>query len=123
MAPAPAAPQRQADGGRERRGRRDSRRDAKPSLTDVLPPAKRVAVPSRRGGLDDELEADLEAALAGVEVEDLLAGEAAGRVDAPLEPGTRVTGTVLAVGDDTAFIDTSFPGFVTLMRGLGANFA
>ena len=25
--------------------------------------------------------------------------------------------------DDTAFIDTSFPGFVTLMRGLGANFA
>jgi len=104
-APAAAEPRRQADGGRERRGRRDPRRDAKPSVTDVLPPAKRVAVPSRRSGLDDELEADFEAALAGVEVDELLAAETASRVDAPLDPGTRVTGTVLSVGDDTAFID------------------
>jgi hypothetical protein len=41
------------DGGR---GRRDRRRDDKPrSFTDVLPPARRVAVPSIRGGLDEDL--------------------------------------------------------------------
>jgi len=70
-----------------------------------LPPAKRVAVPSLRGGLDDDLEADFEAALAGVEVDTLLAAGAGPKIDAPLEPGARVQGTVLSVGGDTAFID------------------
>ena len=109
-APAPTAPTGDqpapAAGGRERGGRGRRRdRDAKPSFTDVLPPAKRVAVPSLRGALDDDLEADYEAALGGLEVDALLATATPARVDAPLDPGTRVTGTVLSVGADTAFID------------------
>jgi predicted RNA-binding protein with RPS1 domain len=93
-------------GGRDRGGRGRRRdRDAKPSFTDVLPPAKRVAVPSLRGNLDEDLEADYEAALGGLEVDALLATATPARIDAPLDPGTRVTGTVLSVGGDTAFID------------------
>ena len=71
----------------------------------MLPPAKRVIVPSVRGALDDDLEADYEAAVAGLEVEQLLDAAADGRIEAPLEPGTRLTGTVLSIGGDTAFID------------------
>jgi small subunit ribosomal protein S1 len=71
----------------------------------VLPPAKRVAVPSLRGDLDEDLEADYEAALGGLEVDALLATATPARIDAPLDPGARVTGTVLSIGADTAFID------------------
>lgn len=94
-----------ARGGRgsgRRRGRDDA---ARPSPADVLPPAKRVAVPSTRGDLDDDLEADYEAALAGLEVDRLLAASGDRRDEAPIEPGTRLTGTVLSIGGDTAFID------------------
>ncbi|NBT12110.1 MAG: S1 RNA-binding domain-containing protein [Planctomycetia bacterium] len=101
----PAKPAK-SDAGHDRGGRgRRRERDARPSFTDALPPAKRVAVPSLRGGLDDELEADFEAALAGVEIDTLLAAGAGPKIDAPLEPGARVQGTVLSVGGDTAFID------------------
>ncbi len=96
----------QTASGRDQGGRGRRRdRDAKPSFTDVLPPAKRVAVPSLRGNLDEDLEADYEAALGGLEVDALLATASPARIDAPLDPGTRVTGTVLSVGGDTAFID------------------
>jgi len=61
-------------------------------------------VPSLRS-LDEDLEADYEAALAGLEVENLLTAETAGKLGAPLDPGTRVTGRVISVGGDTAFID------------------
>ncbi|MCE9630759.1 MAG: S1 RNA-binding domain-containing protein [Planctomycetia bacterium] len=91
------------DGGR---GRRDRRRDDKPrAFTDVLPPARRVAVPNIRAALDDELEADFEAALEGVAVDDLLAAGATAKAEMPIEPGTRVMATVLSVGPDTAFVD------------------
>jgi small subunit ribosomal protein S1 len=104
-APAAEVPPRQ--GGQRERGGKGRRRDrdAKPSFTDVLPPAKRVAVPSLRGSLDDDLEADYEAALGGMELDALLAAGPAVRIDAPLEPGSRVSGTVLSIGADTAFID------------------
>ncbi len=108
--PAPAAPAATPPAGDRpagRGGRRDKRRDAAPksAFNDVLPPARRVAVPNLRAALDDDLEADYEAALAGLAVDDVLATEAAGKADAPLDPGTRLTGTVLAIGPDTAFID------------------
>jgi predicted RNA-binding protein with RPS1 domain len=92
--------------GSGRGGRRERRKDstAKSPFADVLPPSKRVAVPNLRAALDDDLEADFEAALEGVAVEALL-DTAADRAEKPLDPGTRVTGTVLAVGPDTAFID------------------
>ncbi len=106
--PAPDTSARDArgPGGPGRGGRRDRRKDAAPKspFADVLPPAKRVAVPNLRAALDDDLEADFEAAVAGVPVDTLL-DSAADRAEKPLEPGTRVTGTVLAIGPDTAFID------------------
>ena len=76
-----------------------------PSPADVLPPSKRVAVPSLRGALDEDLEADFAAAVEGVAIDDLLEAEAAIKAEAPLEPGARITGVVLAIGADTAFID------------------
>jgi small subunit ribosomal protein S1 len=71
----------------------------------VLPPQKLVAVPNLRAALDDDLEEDFEAALAGVAIDDLLSASTPSRAEAPLEPGARVAGTVLAIGPDTAFID------------------
>jgi predicted RNA-binding protein with RPS1 domain len=68
------------------------------------PPSTRVAVPSLRS-LDEDLEADYEAALAGLEVENLLTAETAGKLGASLDPGARITGRVISVGSDTAFID------------------
>lgn len=91
------------DGGR---GRRDRRRDDKPrSFTDVLPPARRVAVPNIRGGLDEDLEADFEAALEGVAIDELLEAGASAKAEAPIDPGTRLMATVLSIGPDTAFVD------------------
>ena len=71
----------------------------------MLPPQKRVAVPNLRAALDDDLAEDFEAALAGVAIDDLVAASTPVRADAPIEPGTRLSGTVLSIGADTAFID------------------
>jgi small subunit ribosomal protein S1 len=76
-----------------------------PSPADVLPPSKRVAVPNLRAGLDEDLEADFEAALGDLAIDDLLEAQAAIKAEAPLDPGTRITGVVLSIGADTAFID------------------
>jgi len=91
----------------EPRGGRGRRRDGvtMPAAADVLPPSKRVAVPNLRAGLDDDLEADFAAAVEGVAIDDLLEAQAAIKAEAPLEPGARLTGVVLALGADTAFID------------------
>jgi small subunit ribosomal protein S1 len=70
-----------------------------------LPPQKRVAVPNLRGDLDEDLEADFAAALDGIAVDELLDKTTPAQAEKPLEPGQRVTGTVIAVGPDTAFID------------------
>jgi predicted RNA-binding protein with RPS1 domain len=85
--------------GRRRDAPRGPRADAPPR------PSPRVAVPNVRAALDDDLAAEFDAALAGVEVDELLTASATGRLEAPLDPGSRVNGTVLAVGPDTAFID------------------
>ena len=110
--PAPARPAAPAQPAgekppRENRGRRD-RRDGekKPSpFADVQPLHKRVAVPNLRSGLDDDLEADFAAALEGVAIDELLDKTTPSQAERPLEPGQRVTGTVISVGPDTAFID------------------
>jgi small subunit ribosomal protein S1 len=106
--PVAEPPQAPAPGGKPEggRGRRDRRRDDKPrSFTDVVPPARRVAVPNIRAALDDELEADFAAALEGVAVDELLASGATAKAEAPIDPGTRLTATVLSIGPDTAFVD------------------
>jgi small subunit ribosomal protein S1 len=96
-----------ARSGDKGRGRRDRRRDdaSRGSFTDVLPPARQVAIPNLRAALDDDLEADFEAALAGVSVDELLAAGATAKAEAPIEPGSRLTATVLSIGPDTAFVD------------------
>ena len=86
--------------GREKRGG-----PARNPLTDVLPPQRRIAVPNPRSALEEDLESDFEAALAGVSIDDLLGGSAVTNAEAALEPGARITGTVLSIGADTAFID------------------
>jgi len=101
--PAPqggAAPQR-PDGRREKRGGNAS----KSSFADVQTVQKLVAIPNLRAGLDEDLEEDFEAALAGVAIDDLISAATTARTDAPIEPGARITGTVLSIGADTAFID------------------
>jgi len=94
------------DGG-ERGPRRERRGDRAPAsaFTDVLPPSKRVAVPNLRAGLEDDLEEDFQAALEGIEVDSILATAAPAKAAATLDAGTRVTGTVVSVGPDTAFVD------------------
>ena len=110
-APAPATPAVESATGQaaapRREGRRDKRGGAseKSPFKDVLPPAKRVAVPNLRAALDEDLEEDFEAALAGVALDDLISASTPARADAPIDPGTRITGTVLSIGADTAFID------------------
>jgi small subunit ribosomal protein S1 len=71
----------------------------------VIPPSKRVAVPNLRASLEDDLEEDFQAALEGIEVDTILATAAPAKSAAALEPGARVTGTVVSVGPDTAFVD------------------
>jgi ribosomal protein S1 len=112
QAEAPAAPAtpgaspapQQGDGGR---GRRERRRDDRPrtAFTDVVPPARRVAVPNVRAALDEELEADFAAALEGVAIDDLMTAGVTVTSEAPIEPGTRVMATVVSIGPDTAFVD------------------
>jgi predicted RNA-binding protein with RPS1 domain len=90
--------------GRDRRRRAGSGRDAKAAaFTDALPPQRQVAVPNLRQGLDEDLEDDFAAAVAGLEVDSLL--EQATLVDQPIAPGAKVQGTVLSIGPETAFID------------------
>jgi predicted RNA-binding protein with RPS1 domain len=101
-ATAPAAGQPPREGGNRRARRRD---DRPRSLTDMLPPARRVAVPNIRAGLDEDLEADFEAALEGVALDDLLAAGVSAKAEAPIDPGSRLMATVLSIGPDTAFVD------------------
>jgi predicted RNA-binding protein with RPS1 domain len=89
-----------------REGRRDKRgNNAEKSPFQNVVQQKRVAVPNLRAALDDDLEEDFEAALAGVAIDDLITASTSARADAPLEPGARLAGTVLSIGADTAFID------------------
>ena len=103
-AAAPLTPPRSE--GPRREGRRDKRGGgSEKSLFQSVVQQKRVAVPNLRAALDDDLEEDFEAALAGVALDDLITASTPARADAPIEPGTRLTGTVLSIGADTAFID------------------
>ena len=106
-APAGGEPRPEGRGPRDGgRGRRDRRRDDKPrSFADALPPARRVAVPNIRGGLDEDLEADFEAALEGVAIDALLDAGTSAKAEAPIDPGSRLMATVLSIGPDTAFVD------------------
>ena len=108
-APAPGPGQRGGDRGRtgEKGPKRERRGDRAPAsaFTDVLRHSRQVDLPNLRGGLEEDLEAEFQAALEGVEVETILATAAGPKAAALLDPGTRVSGTVISVGPDTAFLD------------------
>ena len=96
-----------ASGGEQRGGGGKQRRPQRQSASafEVPRPVKRVAPPSIRGALEDDLEADFAAAMEGIAVDEILTKVAADKAEAPLEPGTRITGTVVSFGPDTAFVD------------------
>ncbi len=101
----PAAPpgergEPRSGGGKQRRPQRQGA-----SAFEVQRPVKRVAPPSIRGALEDDLEADFAAAMEGIAVDELLTKVPADKAEAPLEPGSRITGTVVSFGPDTAFVD------------------
>lgn len=74
------------------------------------PKPQRVAVPSLRGELSDDLLAELEAELAGADVDAMLGGSA-GMSDrkAPLEEGTRISGQILKIHQDSVYIALGGP--------------
>lgn len=81
---------------------------AKPAASKDRP--GRVAVPNRRRGLDDDLQAELDAELAAADFESML-GESAGMADRKeqLAEGTRVAGVVLKLNPDSVFIALGGP--------------
>ena len=88
---------------KERHRGRSDRSGKASAFADSVPPQKRVSIPNLRQDLDEDLEKDFKAALAGLEVESLL--EQTSLVDQPIQPGAKVEGTVISIGPETAFID------------------
>ena len=74
------------------------------------PKPGRVAVPSIRGELSDDLLAELESELAGADVESMLGGSA-GMPDRkePLADGTRVSGQILKIHQDSVYLSLGGP--------------
>lgn len=70
----------------------------------------RVAIPNRRMGLDDDLQAELDAELAAADVESILSGDA-GMADRKegLSEGGRVQASVLKIHDDSVFLGLGGP--------------
>jgi predicted RNA-binding protein with RPS1 domain len=102
----PLGPRGESGGPRRGKRSRDRRRgDTGPSPFAVQVPSKLVAVPSLRQPLGDDLEDELEAALGDLEVDALLDSAASEKVDAPLAAGSRVTGKVVSLADEIAFLD------------------
>lgn len=105
----PAPSQRNAtpssDRPREQNREKRSRGGSQSSFTDVLPQQKRVAVPSLRQALEEDLESDFQAALEGLSIDELLQGSESLQPEHSIEPGGQIAGTVISVGADTAFVD------------------
>ena len=76
-----------------------------PPRPKAAPPSPRIEVPNLRAPLEDDLASEFEEALGDVEIDALLDASVPAKAEAAIEPGTRITGTVIRVGADTAFID------------------
>ncbi len=81
------------------------RESRKPPRAQPAPPATRVEVPNLRAPLEDDLASEFEEALGDIEIDALLDATVPAKAEAAIEPGTRLSGTVIRVGADTAFID------------------
>jgi small subunit ribosomal protein S1 len=77
----------------------------------------RIAVPNVRQSLPDDIQAELDAALASADVESMLSGSASTSVrKEPLTEGARVHGLVLKIHNDLVFVSLGGPdeGLVSL---------
>lgn len=83
----------------------NQRESRKPPRAQPAPPATRVEVPNLRAPLEDDLASEFEEALGDIEIDALLDATVPAKAEAAIEPGTRLSGTVIRVGADTAFID------------------
>ncbi|MEO1615826.1 MAG: S1 RNA-binding domain-containing protein, partial [Planctomycetota bacterium] len=97
------------------RPRLGGERESTPEESTETPVAKpagpsRVMVPSVRGPLGDDLEAELEAELAAADVESMLGGQA-GMPDRrePLAEGTRISCRVLKIHQDSVYVGLGGP--------------
>jgi len=90
----------------EQKEREQKRHESrKPPRAQPAPPASRVEVPNLRAPLEDDLASEFEEALGDIEIDALLDATVPAKAEASIEPGTRLSGTVIRVGADTAFID------------------
>ncbi len=80
--------------------------------------APKVEVPNIRQGLPDELKNELDAAIADVDFERLLVGDASLQVGRQLEEGQRYQGKVLKIHHENVFISLGGPdeGIVPLLQ-------
>ena len=113
-APAPAAPEAPAeeagqDEGRGRRGRGDRRgprRNREEKKLDLGPAFTRsVEVPNIRQRLSDDLEAELEAAMAELSLDEVIAGSSTVAATPILEPDAKQTAKVVAVQREDVFVE------------------
>ncbi len=94
------------DRPRKNRRGKGPRRDDRPQETPG-DSRSRVAVPNRRGPLDDDLQRDLDAALSNANFDDLL--KSSPQSQRTLGEGDRVFGTVIKVHDDVVFVALGGP--------------
>ena len=94
----------------ERRPDGKGKEGKKPKNKQIAPPPKpKVAVPSKRAPLADDLEAMLEQELAGAGVEELLSGSAGMPEREALQDGQRIQGNVIKKTPDTVFVSLGGP--------------
>jgi small subunit ribosomal protein S1 len=68
-------------------------------------PGKKIPLPNIRGALSADLEQEFQAAFADVPLDTLMSGSEAAAAQAPLEPESRHTARVVAVGREDVFLE------------------
>ncbi len=95
-------------GGRRGRDRRPSK-DANVGAFDPVGVAPRVEVPSRRQPLPQDLEAEIDAALQGDDLDRLLIGDSMLQLNASLDEGQRIQATVVKIHGEHVFVSLGGP--------------
>lgn len=88
--------------GRERRDRKPQEREGRPQLEPLQVHAV-VPAPSRRDQVSADLEAEINDALGGMSLEEIVSGSSASAIGLPLEPDSRVRASVVRVHGDNVF--------------------
>lgn len=113
-----AKPKKKKEGGKGKPRKESAESEDRPIKRGVQikpAPKPRVPVPNRRGGLADDLQAELDAELAAADFDQMMSGNV-GMADRsePLADGARVHAQVLKIHDDNVFLGLGGPdeGFV-----------